>query len=424
MVQTAPISGQHPAYWRAGVPNVFEDAYFNFQFARALSYASFGGAALGECFVAANSIKGGDFDSWRSAWTVIAERVERLAGEAEHSKYRASAAARYLRAYNYYRAAEFLISHKDPLKRKVFLKAQNCFRKSLTLTVDYVGTPVRIPYGKATLPGYFLRPEGHKIKRPTLINHGGGDGSNEECLFLGAMGALRRGYNCLIFDGPGQRGALYEDPANVYRSDYEVVIKAVVDFTLAQPGIDSGRLALIGWSLGGYTAARGAAHDSRIKALILSAPLIDLYRVLASAYLVGQNANSKIEDFDIPPEKLAEIIQALYDKQIPIVRFGMDQSQWILGGDTILDFLRLYQKFRLDDDEIKKIQCPTLCLTGTDEGPEQQRQLGIFKAAMTAPCEVHVFTSDLGAELHCEINNQVYAQEVIFDWLQDTMRVA
>jgi pimeloyl-ACP methyl ester carboxylesterase len=241
---------------------------------------------------------------------------------------------------------------------------------------------------------------------------------------LGGIGALRRGFNCLLFEGPGQRGALYEDPANVYRPDYEVVIKAVVDFTLAQPGVDKERLALIGWSLGGYTAARGAAFEPRIKALVLSAPLLDLYRALASAYLGSQNPNISAEELDIPPEKLAAIIQAMYDKGIPIIRFAMDQSQWILGGETILDFLRLYQKFRLDPSDIKKISCPTLCLVASDEGPEHQRQLATFKSAMVAPCDVRVFTSDLGSELHCEMNNQAYAQEVIFDWLEDTMKVA
>ena len=48
---------------------VFDNEDFDGQFLRALSYAAYGGADIGECFETANNIKEGDRDSWYDAWT-------------------------------------------------------------------------------------------------------------------------------------------------------------------------------------------------------------------------------------------------------------------------------------------------------------------------------------------------------------------
>lgn len=407
-----------PVYWRRGAPNLFSDMHFNGQFTRTLGYCAFGGAAIGECFAAANEMKDGDFDSWRDNWLAMGNRVKALAEAAEASRHLTTASQRFLRAYNYYRAAEFLISHRSPSKREIYLRARDCFVKSLAYAEDYVGDAVRIPYEETTLPGYFLRPRNGQRRRRTLIINGGGDGSNEECLFLGGRTALQRGYNVLLFEGPGQRGALYEDASNVNRPDYEVVLKAMIDFTIDQPNVDESKIALLGWSLGGHTSARAAAYEHRIRALILSPPITNFYRALAQAYVSAINPKDSGDQLYPPPAELAKIMEAFYEKGTPLIRFAVEQSQWIFGGDTILDFLIRYQNFHLTKSEIKSITCPTLALISTDEGREVEEQADVFKNTMRAPCELAVFGSDMGSELHCALNNQVYAQEIIFDWLE------
>ena len=52
------------------------------------------------------------------------------------------------------------------------------------------------------------------------------------------------------------------------RGDWEAVISKVVDFALTLPNVDAGRIALSGWSLGGYLASRGASGEPRLAALI------------------------------------------------------------------------------------------------------------------------------------------------------------
>jgi hypothetical protein len=59
----------------------FDDQDFDGQLLRALSYAAYGGADIGECFETAGRIKEGDRDSWYEAWTKTAERMKTDAEE-------------------------------------------------------------------------------------------------------------------------------------------------------------------------------------------------------------------------------------------------------------------------------------------------------------------------------------------------------
>lgn len=90
-----------------------------------------------------------------------------------------------------------------------------------------------------------------------------------------AASALRRGYHSLVFDGPGQGSSLYEKRL-YFRSDYEVVLKAVVDFVVDRPEVDPERIVLMGRSLGGYLAPRAATGEHRFAALIADPGMYDL----------------------------------------------------------------------------------------------------------------------------------------------------
>ena len=74
----------------------------------------------------------------------------------------------------------------------------------------------------------------------------------------------------MAFDGPGQGESEYDF---AIRGDYEVAVKAVIDWLEPRPDIDAGKIGLWGVSLGGYYAPRAAAFEKRVKACIgLSGP--------------------------------------------------------------------------------------------------------------------------------------------------------
>ena len=76
---------------------------------------------------------------------------------------------------------------------------------------------------------------------------------------------LARGLATLAIDGPGQGESEYELPIE---PAYEKVATAVVDFLQDRAGLDRDRIGLFGVSLGGYYAARAAAYEKRLRAVV------------------------------------------------------------------------------------------------------------------------------------------------------------
>jgi 2,6-dihydroxypseudooxynicotine hydrolase len=74
---------------------------------------------------------------------------------------------------------------------------------------------------------------------------------------------LDRGMAILVFEGPGQGEAQYDF---AIRGDYEVAVKAVIDYVETRDDIDAKRIGMWGVSLGGYYAPRATAFEKRIKA--------------------------------------------------------------------------------------------------------------------------------------------------------------
>src|SRR5207244_8166907 len=102
----------------------------------------------------------------------------------------------------------------------------------------------------------------------------------EESYYVIAAAALRRGYNVLAFDGPGQGAALREQKL-VMRPDWEAVITPVVDYALTCGEIAPDKIVLFGYSLGGFLVARAAAFEHRVAALILDDGIYDFHAAFA-----------------------------------------------------------------------------------------------------------------------------------------------
>ena len=120
---------------------------------------------------------------------------------------------------------------------------------------------VDIPFEGARMRSYVLPAEGreHEV-RPLVIMVNGYDATVTDVYFALGVAAARRGYHVLIFDGPGQGGTLYEQGVPL-RADWETVVSAVIDYAVTLPIVDPARIAVSGWSLGGYLAPRAASGD-------------------------------------------------------------------------------------------------------------------------------------------------------------------
>src|ERR1019366_1665678 len=112
---------------------------------------------------------------------------------------------------------------------------------------------------------YFLRADDSAVRRPTVILNNGSDGQNVDLLAFGGAAALERGYNALIFEGPGQGSVLFEREI-FFRPNWEHVVTPIVDWLLAQPEVDPDRIAITGWSMCGESVIRAAAVGHRLAA--------------------------------------------------------------------------------------------------------------------------------------------------------------
>jgi pimeloyl-ACP methyl ester carboxylesterase len=392
-------------------PGIFKDEVFDVNFIRTLGYDIYGGATAGECFAVTPHIRSGDFESWTLQWSALAKRLETMAQVALQEGRLLTARSTFLRAYNYYRTSEFFVYFEDPRKRELYHHSRACFAEAAKLFNPPFET-VAIPYTDTTLPGYFLRPANDDQPRPTIIMLGGGDASGEELYFLtGGAAALERGYNALIFHGPGQRGALHQRKDLIFRHDYEAVITPVVNFVLKQRGVDVDRVALYAISLGGYLGARAAVFEHRLAALILNSPMPNFYEYNMAGIrsvmgpLIGLG--------------LSQVI-SLAAKFIPLARFSIETYKWIFGGQTVAEVFERMEAYQLRGLE-REIRCPTLCMASEGESSELQAQGERFYEALSVPKAWRMFTGIEGAAAHCQHNNLALSHQVMLDWLDATL---
>ncbi len=394
-----------------GIPALFSDRHMNVQFIRTMGYEAYGGASSGECYVAASEIVESKRDEWAPAWSKLAAEMEARAERAATRGRRHSASARYLRAFNYYRNSEFYASPQSSEKLELFRSSQRCFDLAMK---DY-SRPYRkamVEYQDTELPVFFWTVDDSGVKRPTIILHGGGDASGEEMLLMGGVAALERGYNVISFEGPGQRGFLYDNPNHPFCPDYEHAVTPIFDWAEMQPEVDMAMIAFSAISLGGYTGSRAMAFESRAKAFIVNAPMTDFHALLVQSF-------SLLTGSDIAEDELVEKLDQFYQMKMPSIEFAIEQLYWILGTTTIAETLEKMKQFRLQGIE-EKISCPTLCLFAEAEGAVGTAQLEEFTQNLTVPFDVIRFDSRSGANTHCMLNNYVYMYEEMFDWLDQT----
>ena len=92
----------------------------------------------------------------------------------------------------------------------------------------------------------------------------------------GAAAALERGYNVVLFYGPGQGTTLFQRGIGL-RPDWERVITPIVDHLHQRPDVDTRRIALIGSSFGGELVVRAAAFEKRIAAVCSDPGSVDTW---------------------------------------------------------------------------------------------------------------------------------------------------
>jgi prolyl oligopeptidase family protein len=225
---------------------------------------------------------------------------------------------------------------------------------------------------------------------------------------------VARGYNALVFDGPGQQSMLFD--RNVpFRHDWEQVITPVVDFLLSRPDIDSGRIALYGISQGGYWVPRALAFEHRIAAGIADPGVYDAFQPWMASLPVQMR--KLLEDGD--KEQFDHFFELGMREASPQERQNVAWRTKPYGRRSMYDVFTEARRYTLKG-VVDRITTPLLI---TDPEGEQfwPGQSARLYDQLPGSKRLVGFTAAEGADRHCEPMARSLVEQRIFDWLDETL---
>ncbi|MBN1838346.1 MAG: alpha/beta fold hydrolase [Spirochaetales bacterium] len=367
---------------------------------------------INECLETAARVDPGDPESWAREWRKTAERLhaeaDRLLGEG----HRESAGEYYLRAASYYRATMHRHMHPGSAEVKELTEREIvCFVSSQEL----LGAPmevVGVPYEGIQLTGYLYRSPGAKGPAPVLIVHQGRDAWAEDCKYL-ADEAVRRGYHCLLIDGPGNGQALRRHDL-AFRPDWEAFVSPTVDYLVGRPEVDPEAIMLMGLSMGGFLAPRAAAHEPRLRICIANPGVVDW-----GAVFFGQLESFSPQLLSLyrsSPKALNAVLGAT-GRLSPFLMWGLTDTMWKHGAATPAEMLDKMKGFT-NVDGVRNITATTLVV---DAEAEEFGQSKMLYDALSCETDYMMFTEAEAAPLHVQTGSLAVSSQRIFDWIDDQM---
>jgi hypothetical protein len=392
----------------------FADPDFGFTAQNALGGSYYREGDPGKLLAILSRIKPGDFESAWQAFHDAGLEAQALAQQALSKRHVVSAREAYLWAASHFSAAlRVLDGTRDPERMfPCWQEYAACWSAAAGL-FDPPAERFEIPYEDVRLTGWFLRADGARRRKPLIILNNGADGLETSMYRLGGAGALARGYNCLIFNGPGQGDSLWERKL-YFRPDWEKVITPVVNAMLRHREVDPKRIVLIGVSQGGYWAPRALAFEPRIAAGVadpgvwdVSEPWLRNVPKMIRDMLDG----GKKDQFD----KVMGTAAAANPRTAMMLRFRMRPY----GITSYYDVFRAVREYNLTE-VAGRIPCPMLVTDPESEQffPGQPRKL---YDALRCPKTLARFTREQGADQHCEVAAPGLRDYTIYNWLAETL---
>ncbi|WP_127792408.1 S9 family peptidase [Agromyces sp. LHK192] len=388
---------------------------FDYDIRGALGASVAGAGDPGEILAATGHVKKNDHEGWFAAWLALAERTSTAADASAEAGHRVSAASAYLRASAYFANAVNAASSLGDTARlaTTFQRQHDAWQGFIEHTSVEV-TAVQIPYEDDPLPGYLFRSATRAAAgNPVVVAVNGSDGSLAALWASCVSAGLERGYDVLVFDGPGQQTQLFEKGTH-FRPDWEQVLTPVYDFVAAQDRVDADRISVYGISQGSYWVVRGIAFEHRFAAAITDPGLVDV-----STSWTGHIPAGLLKH-------LAEGDLETFDKEMTLgMKFSPDTARtWTFRarpygttgyGETI-NAVRAYNA----TDVAGQITTKLLILSPENEQfwPGQAQKL----AELTPDVSTTIaFTAAEGADEHCQPLARALTAERMYDWLDDQL---
>lgn len=411
-----------------GAMKLFADPGFNFAGLLALGAAGMRASEVGEVLTAVNAVNAAGLseqtytDTFRS-WgdRLAAPPAAGRDGDGTPSQTRRF---RSLRAAQYYAQALFYVLGTDrPGDEEALYRAGRKSWDTFARLCTPAAVTARVPWGSTSLPLWFFRPDGPAGRRPTVILTNGSDGQNVDMWTYGVSAALDRGWNALVYDGPGQGQLLFVEEIP-FTTRWETVVGPLVDWLLRREDVDGERIALTGLSMGGNLAPRAAAFEHRLAACVAMpgclSPWLGFDKELRDLVTPDKAETNRIWNEEVvatlTPQEAFNVKKRfeIFDRQ------ALRQAR---EGKVLTDLWTPAQvAMGLDiTGVVGRIKAPTLVLDYDFEQfyPGQPRQM--YDLLRTRR-EYVKLTKATGAQLHCSPMAPQQHCDVVFDWLADVLR--
>jgi dienelactone hydrolase len=356
-------------------------------------------AAMGEIDVVIQRLKAREHDgnpdrAWKEEWAAMGDKVAAIADAAAGERREITAGNNYMRAGNYYYSAErFIPPGVD--KMAMYDKALRCYRAALKRLYPNV-EPVDVPYEGQSLAAYFMKAPGVTGRAPTVVLFDGMDNCKEMSVIFAGIEFAKRGMHTLAIDGPGQ-GKTQRLRQIHSRPDYEVPGTAAYEYVASRADVDANRVAVMGYSFGGYQAPRVAAFEKRYAACVaLGAMHWDLH---------GWQADVKA--------RLAKDAKTSFTSNF--------QFRWVIGAPDNETALEWAKRFTLEG-AAERIECAFLVVHGENDRivPVAEAKT-LYKRVGSNRKHIKIFTAEEGGAEHCQVDHRQQGIDYIGDWLLANM---
>jgi dipeptidyl aminopeptidase/acylaminoacyl peptidase len=207
----------------------------------------------------------------------------------------------------------------------------------------------------------------------------------------------KRGLNTLAIDGPGQAESLRLRHIHS-RPDYEVAGASAYDYVASRPDVDSKRVAVMGYSFGGYHAPRICGMDKRFAAGVAFGAMhwdMHAWQADIKAKLAADPKSSFSSNF---------------------------QFRWVIGAPDNATALEWAKKFTLEGIA-QKVECPFLVVHGENDRivPLEAASI-LYEKLGTKKKELKIFTAEEGGTEHCQVDHRQQGVDYIGDWLVENLK--
>ena len=215
------------------------------------------------------------------------------------------------------------------------------------------------------------------------------DNAKEMSVIFAGLDLAKRGINVLAIDGPGQSEPLrlHNIPS---RHDYEAAGIPAYNYVTSRPDVDPRRVAVMGYSFGGYHGPRICAFDTRYAACVCFGAM-----------------HWNIHDF----------VKGHAPTDPRQTSGSTFQWRWVVGAPDVATALEWSKKFTLEG-VADKVTCPILILHGENDRvvPVAEAHT-LYERVGSKNKTLRIFTAEEGGAEHCQVDHRQYGVDCIGDWL-------